>query len=66
MICAVSCISFRQVWHLCNLHVFIGSFLLQEFLSLQESPGICFKEQNMMFSVNMFLTSILYCDTGPG
>ena len=66
MMSTVSCISLRRVWYFCNLHVLIGSFLLQEFLSLHEPPGICFKEQNMKFTVNMLLASILYCDAGPG
>ena len=48
-------------------HVFmhcLGSFLLQDMLlSLHE---FAFEGQNMKFTVNMLLTCILYCDTGPG
>ena len=42
----------------------LGSFLLQDmFLNL---PAFAFEGQNKKFTVNMLLTSILYCDAGPG
>ena len=50
---------------ICHALVYcLGSFLLQDlFLSLQV---FAFKGQNMTFTVNVLLTRILYCDTGPG
>ena len=48
---------------ICHVYCF-GSFLLQDiFLSLQE---FVFEGQNMTFTVNVLLTCIIYCDTGPG
>ena len=42
----------------------MGSFLLQDlFLSLQV---FALQGQNMTFTVNVFLTRILYCDAGLG
>ena len=41
-----------------------GSFLLQDmFLNLQV---FAFEGQDMMFTVNVLLTCILYCGAGPG
>ena len=49
---------------ICHVLVYcFGPFLLQDvFLSLQ---AFAFEGKNMMFTLNVLLTCILYCDAGP-
>ena len=58
--------SYPRVWHLCNLPCV---YALSRLISIArydfKSPRNCFEGQNMKFTVNMFLTCILYCALGP-
>ena len=67
MIPLLSACRFVEFYSSVICHVLVlcfSSFLLQDmFLGLQ---AVAFEGQNMMFTVNVLLTCILYCDAEPG
>ena len=75
MISAVICVTLGKVSHLssvtCHVSMYcLGSFLLQNMLFRYalKSSRICFKGQNMKFTMNILLTALAFefCFVTPG